>query len=203
MHIHLCIGFLESRDGPFLGLREFMNTQVLPRFPGTTVCYNSWRDAVARDVAACAARGAGPLILLGHSYGASALYRAVRQLRGKVVVDHFILLDPVPRWLWGQFQWSAYELPWNVRAATCLYNPVSLPKSSPIRNVRRQNAIDRDIGSYRNIKVTPWHASIPGDAEVQKEILGLIEATHADWEAGMQERWLSEVKVPPVVVRGL
>ena len=194
MHIHLCIGFLESRDGPFLGLREFMNTQVLPRFPGTTVCYNSWRDAVARDVAAYARReagGEGPLILLGHSYGASALFRAVRQLRGKVVVDHFIMLDPVPRWLWGQFQWSAYQIPRNVRAATCLYNPVSLPKSSPIRNVRR-NGGDRNFGAYRNIKVTPWHASIPGDAEVQREIMGVIEATHADWVAGMEERRLSD-----------
>ncbi len=30
-HLHLVIGFLESRDGPFLGLREFVTRQVLPR----------------------------------------------------------------------------------------------------------------------------------------------------------------------------
>ena len=53
-----------------------------------------------------------------------------------------------------------------------LYNPVSLPKSSPIRNVGTD-------GAYRNIKVTPSHASIPGDGAVQRRILGIIEATHA------------------------
>jgi pimeloyl-ACP methyl ester carboxylesterase len=190
MHIHLCIGFLESRDGPFLGLREFMNTQVLPRFPGTTVAYNSWRDDVAEEVAACAARGNGPLILLGHSYGASALFRAARQLRGKVVVDHFIMLDPVPRWLWGQFQWTSYRLPQNVKAATCLYNPVSLPKSSPIRNVRGN-------GMYRNVKVTARHAAIPGDAVVQFCIMEIIRATDM-WYGPYGSSPNDVVKVPPV-----
>ena len=193
MHIHLCIGFLERRDGPFLGLREFMNTQVLPRFGGTTVGYSSWRDDVAREVAAHA--GAKPLILVGHSYGASALFRAVWRLR-EVEVGHFIMLDPVPRWLWGQFQWSAYRLPENVRAATCFYNPVSLPKSSPIRNVRGN-------AGYRNVVVRPWHAAIPGDAEVQRGMMEIIAEAHAGWGAGHATLAGEQVKVPPVVVKGL
>jgi pimeloyl-ACP methyl ester carboxylesterase len=194
MHIHLCIGWLESRDGTFLGLRDFIHAQVLPRFPGTTTCFDSWRDPVARHVAAHA-RAGEPLIFLGHSYGASALFRAARQLAG-VSIDHFIMLDPVPRWLWGQFQWSCYHLPGNVRAATCLYNPISLPKSSPIRASRG--------GGFRNITVSPWHASIPGDSDVQVHILEIIRATfegrcRTAGPGGEHE----PVKVPPVVAKGL
>jgi pimeloyl-ACP methyl ester carboxylesterase len=202
MHIHLCIGLLESRDGPFLGLRDFMTCRVLPRFPGTSVCYNSWRDNVAEQIAHYARHGNGPLILLGHSYGASALFRAARKLP-RVAIDHFIMLDPVPRWLWWQFQWTCYRLPRNVRAATCLYNPISLPKSSPIRSLRG--------GAYRNVTVSPWHASIPGDAGVQAEVFNIIAATGASAcghppakaPAAIAPGSRETVKVPPVVVRGL
>jgi pimeloyl-ACP methyl ester carboxylesterase len=127
--------------------------------------------------------------LLGHSYGASALYRAAWRLP-EVEVGHFIMLDPVPRWLWGQFQWTSYRLPSNVRAATCFYNPVSLPKSSPIRNVRGN-------AEYRNVKVTPWHASIPGDAEVQFRIMEIMRGTYEFCLRAAE----GVVKVPPVVGR--
>ena len=78
MRLHLCIGFLESRDGPLLGLRDMVEREVLPQFPGTTVQYHSWRDDLCGTLIRQAAAGpAGvPLVLLGHSYGASALVRA-------------------------------------------------------------------------------------------------------------------------------
>jgi pimeloyl-ACP methyl ester carboxylesterase len=181
MRLHVCIGLLESRDGPLLGLRQLVETQVLPQYPHATVGYYSWRDDLIGSIRrqAAAATSAGPLILLGHSYGASALVRAARRLE-PLPIDHLIMLDPVPRWLWGQFQWTSYRLPPNVRAATCLYNPWSLPKSSPIRG--RHPA-------YRNVTVSPLHASIPGDANVQSQVMAIIPRHMA---AGA-------VRVPPVI----
>jgi pimeloyl-ACP methyl ester carboxylesterase len=180
MRLHVCIGLLESRDGPMLGLREMIETQLRPRYPAISVAYHAWRDDVAGAVRRQAATGGGPLILLGHSYGASALVRASRQL-DPMAIDHLIMLDPVPRWLWGQFQWTSYRLPENVKAATCLYNPWSLPKSSPIRG--RHPA-------YRNETVSPLHASIPGNPGVQLRVLEIIRGLMAKGGG---------VKVPPVL----
>ena len=195
MQLVLCIGWLESREGPFLGLREMVQTRVLPKYPGTQVQFHSYADdvpgALMRTAQAMAAGGKKePLILLGHSYGASALFRAAHKMPG-VVIDHLIMLDPVPRWLWGQFQWWCYKLPANVKAATCIYNPWSLPKSSPIRGGIRQ---------FRNIKVTPLHASIPGNAEVQGHILEIIHAAH---QAAVQPAAPIAVPARPVVRKGL
>jgi len=177
MRLHLCIGFLESRDGPMLGLRQMVQCQVLPQFSRVTVQYHSWRDDLCGALTRQAATTppGGPLILLGHSYGASALVRAARRVAG-ISIDHLILLDPVPRWLWGQFQWFSYKLPANVRRATCLYNPWSLPKSSPIRNAGTP---------YRNVRVPPLHASIPGDSAVQEQILAIIRQ---EWNMAEQLR---------------
>jgi pimeloyl-ACP methyl ester carboxylesterase len=165
MHLLLCIGFLESRDGPFLGLRDFVGAQLLPRHPAAAVDYFHWRDDVSAALRAAAATGKKPLILLGHSYGGSALVRAAAKTPD-VSIDHLILLDPVPRWLWGQFQLTSYRLSPNIKAATCLYNPWSLPKSSPIRG---------GIARFQNIHVSPLHASIPGDPAVQSQVLAIIE----------------------------
>lgn len=182
MRLHVCIGFLESRDGPLLGLRQMVETQVRPQYPQAQVGYYSWRDDLTGAIAWQAVRPAehGPLILLGHSYGASALVRAARRVH-PLVVDHLIMLDPVPRWLWGMFQWTSYRLPTNVRAATCLYNPWSLPKSSPIRG--RNPA-------YKNVTVSPLHAAIPGDAAVQQQVMSIIAGVMAA---------PGEIRVPPVI----
>jgi pimeloyl-ACP methyl ester carboxylesterase len=197
MHITLCIGLLESRDGPFLGLRDLVEGHIRPRYAGTTAAYYSYHDAVGEELQrshGAGGQGRRPLILLGHSYGASALFRAAQRAPG-VVVDHLILLDPVPRWLWGQFQWGCYHVPGNVREATCIYNPWSLPKSSPIRSAP---------GRFRNIKVSPGHASIPGDGEVQRHILEVIQQTwQASRPAAPQVQAVQAVKVPPVVRMGL
>jgi pimeloyl-ACP methyl ester carboxylesterase len=186
MQLVLCIGWLERRDGPFLGLRDLVQRHILPRHPAAGVQYLSYADDVTGAVARAsrAAGGCEPLVLLGHSYGASALVRAAA--RAPVGIDHLIMLDPVPRWLWGQFQWSSYTLPRNVKAATCLYNPFSLPKSSPIRG---------GIQNFRNIKVSPFHASIPGDEDVQRQVLEIIEKVNRQAD--------EVVKVPPVVRMGL
>ena len=96
----------------------------------------------------------------------------------------------LPRWLWGQFQWTSYHVPRNVKAATCIYNPWSLPKSSPIRG---------GITRFRNVTVSPLHASIPGDSEVQGMVLEIIGRECAAVPAAAEE----EVKVPPVVRMGL
>ena len=194
MHLELCIGLLESRDGPYLGLRDLVETQVRPRHPGITANYHSYHDYVVSSINRThGPGGAGrrPLILLGHSYGASALVRAAERIPS-ITIDHLILLDPVPRWLWGQFQWSCWHLPRNVKAATCIYNPWSLPKSSPIRGGFEQ---------FRNIEVSPLHASIPGDPEVQGYILEIIERECATSPATPPPP--KEVKVPPVVRVGL
>lgn len=169
MHLQLCIGWLERREGLMLGLRELVQREILATWPDATVGYASYKDDVAAELGRRASEGARPMVLVGHSYGGAALVRAARLLP-TVTVDHLILLDPVPRWAWGQVQWDAWWLTANVRAATCIYNPRCLPWSVPI-----VGGCER----FDNVRVNAGHSKIPADPAVQAQIVELIRQSMA------------------------
>ena len=164
MHLLLCIGFLERRDGPFLGLRPFVEQTLLPQFPHLRPQYFSYHDDLVTAIRQTHSPTPARIILLGQSYGAAALVRATHRLP-EIPIAHLILLDPVPRWAWGQFQWSAFHLPPAIRRATNIRNPIGLPIPAPIRSA---------ACPYRNLHSFRFHPNIPADAKVQRHILQIL-----------------------------
>ena len=164
MHLQVCIGFNEQREGPMLGLRDFVGREVLSRWPDTGVGFSSYKDDLAGEIQMHAARAKQPLVLLGHSYGAAALVRAASMLP-QLRIDHLIMLDPVPNWNWRQYQWKGFWLTPNISSATNIYRPGFFLWTAPICG---------GCERFQNIRVKPRHSEIPGDPDVQKRIIEII-----------------------------
>jgi len=167
-------GFGCSGSGPGNGLRDVADT-IRRLHPGQRVITRAWNDD---DGVVATIRGhAGPVLLVGHSFGGSKSIEFAAAA-GRPI-DHLLLLDPVPYRDWGIRHGGKYfVIPDAVRDAVCFYRPAGAwPISYPIVNPSSP-AVNRErpLG----------HAAFGESAEVREYILSVCnaEATKAKSMAG-------------------
>jgi pimeloyl-ACP methyl ester carboxylesterase len=105
------------------------------QYPHVKTYINEWGDDILGQLRATMEEA--PHIVVAHSYGAAAIIRAAAKLQKEMSFARLILVDPVPRWLWGQWQWSSWTLSDNIMTATAFFqNNQVVPRSCLIQNLR-------------------------------------------------------------------
>jgi pimeloyl-ACP methyl ester carboxylesterase len=145
------------------GLRD-VATEIRRRHPEQQVITRGWNDN--DDIELTIRNHAGPVALVGHSFGGSKSVEMTTQV-GRLV-DWLVLLDPVPAGDWAvRHPGKYFQIPASVRNAACFARsgggwPVSYPILNPI--TPSDNRM-RSMG----------HSAFCADAEVRDYLLNLCE----------------------------
>jgi pimeloyl-ACP methyl ester carboxylesterase len=115
----MTFGFGCDGQGPGNGLQE-LASMIRARHPEQRVITRAWNDH--DDIAATIARHAGPVALIGHSFGGSQSVDLAAAI--KRPVQWLMLLDPVPCNDWAfRHDGKYFEIPSNVQHAVCFHRP--------------------------------------------------------------------------------
>lgn len=151
------------------GLRE-----VAEEIRGRLDCQVITRGCDDRDdIVGTIQKHAGPVILVGHSFGGGDSVKLAGELHRPV--DGLVLLDPVARGNWGFSPGGKhFTVPESVKRAFCYYRPgASWPASFPIIN---------PAAAFENHPKRIGHNDFCSDGEVRRCILAL--AAGAKGEVG-------------------
>src|SRR5258706_4894745 len=156
-------GFGCAGSGAGNGLRDVAD-EIRRRHPEQQVITRGWNDN--DDIEATIKKHAGPVALIGHSFGGSKSVELAAQM-GRPI-DWLILLDPVPNNDWAVRHAGKYfELPPAVRNAACfLRAPGGWPTSYPITN-----PLTPSDNRVRNM----GHSAFCADPEVRQFVLGISD----------------------------
>jgi pimeloyl-ACP methyl ester carboxylesterase len=168
-------GFGCSGSGWGNGLRDVAD-EIRRRHPEQQVITRGWNDN--DDIEATIQRHAGPVALIGHSFGGSSVVEIAARV-GRPI-DWLVLLDPVPPGDWAVRHSGAYfELPAGVRNAACFRRSGGgWPVSYPIVNPRTpaDNRV-RGLG----------HSAFCADPEVREYVLSLSDQAARQASRAAQE----------------
>lgn len=154
-------GLLEDKGSDGHGLRA-LASRIHSQIDTASVLITEWTDKLAQMIRNW--RDLGPILLVGHSFGGSALVEAANQMPD-IRIDHLVLLDPVPTKGWGLFNFRDFVIPDNVQAATCFWRkPILPPWSCPIRKAGC---------AYRNIYMNLGHSAFNANPLVQNVIFSI------------------------------
>lgn len=120
--------------------------RLAARYPRANLTWHSWWDKV--DVIPLL--DATPLVLIGHSFGASACITLAKDLEKRnKVIDEMLLLDPVPIRMKDRWTRKTIDVPDNVHSARCIARRVRLyPRSKLARGANATNET-RSVGHDR------------------------------------------------------
>jgi hypothetical protein len=106
----------------------------------------------------------------GYSYGGSkAIYAAFELAKLNITIERFAVLDPVPRWLRGQFQnfpifgSGSFGIPTNIPEALCLYNARGWLHGLPLRENGRTLLVNWPVDF-----LAANHTELPGIERLQQ-----------------------------------
>ena len=163
-----------------LGLNETVDDKTFPlnvladalkvRYPNAIVCVDMWTANVHDDlINHYQTTPLEPIVLLAHSYGNAAIYYALRNTSpDDLQIAHWLMLDPVPRWMWGQNPWNCWKIPNNVLWATNYNRPAILPPwPAKILNTS-DHYVNKSVpgATHNGVISTPW---------VQQEIFTTLD----------------------------
>jgi pimeloyl-ACP methyl ester carboxylesterase len=156
-------GFGCSGSGWGNGLRD-VAAEIRRRHPEQQVITRGWNDD--DDIESTLRNHAGPVALIGHSFGGSKSVEMTHQV-GRPV-NWLVLLDPVPAGDWAiRHPGKYFQIPASVLNAACFVRaqagwPVSYPIVNPITPADNRF---RSIG----------HSAFCADAEVRDYVLNLCD----------------------------
>ena len=156
-------GFGCSGSGWGNGLRDVAD-EIHRRHPEQQIITRGWNDD--DDIELTVRNHAGPVALIGHSFGGSKSVEITAHAGRSV--DWLVLLDPVPSDDWGvRHSGKYFEIPATVRNAACFVRPSGAwPISYPIVNpvTPTDNRI-RPLG----------HSAFCADPEVRDYVLKICD----------------------------
>lgn len=155
------------------GLRE-----VAEEIRGRLDCRVITRGCDDRDdIVGTIRKHAGPVILVGHSFGGGDSVKLAGELHRPV--DGLVLLDPVARGNWGFSPGGQhFRVPESVKRAFCYYRPgASWPASFPIVN---------PAPGFENHPRRMGHNDFCSDGEVRRCILAMAAGAKGEVEAVSQ-----------------